>query len=368
MVIALSSNSLSNIRIEPKFDRNSILECGMFALMTADCSYDQENTHLCRHASLDRRKRFERRITSKKRKINETHYGPASDSSFLVPESKDSLGSILDICRALPRRSIAKKIEKLNTTAEDTLDMFNLSVYSEMVQSSKHFYSIDKLRKLPSPNGPILGDTSTLRDNNNKTLQSLDSTNTESKEETPDIIPARFEDKDTSDASKEIEKLKDIALEDAIFFSVVGSLSLDEAFGIQSSARLITGTERPYLILHANAAFLQLSGLSSNKVIGHPINTIINIPMIPSKLSPYRVSKDSIVSLKYMANRKSRKASVASKYQLTISKVYSGTRTTHLSFDMLNGFKMKKYGNFVAMSGVNVSDINKYVNFVAMSG
>jgi len=289
-------------------------------------------------------------VGTKKRKMDELHYLAATArSSCVAPRlSKKSYKRSL---AGINRDSVELvTVSRRNPYEDDiqpskNLDVFDLSIYSEMVQSSKQFYSINGLSSLPND----------MINSIPNPLISSDSNDTK-----PHEIPARFQDynqneNNTEDECEEIEISEKNILKDAILRSVICSSSLDKVFSTQSSARLLTEPEQPYIILHANAAFLKLSGIPSNKLIGRPLNTIMTVPVTPSKSSLCHISNDSVlVSLKDIDetnNKQSSKSSNITTYELKTTKVCSGTRMTHLSLDVEKRTGVDTYDTFIAMTG-----------------
>merc|ERR1712176_329899 len=155
----------------------------------------------------------------------------------------------------------------------------------------------------------------------------------ENLEGVPFVIPQKLEDYSQlgeNEGELEAEKDKDDVLRKAIFRSAINSLNLEEALSTQSSAaRLVTEPEQPFRILHANAAFSRLTGISSDKVIGRVLKNIICVPG-SSKICP--TSTDNVCVLVSTKKDETTKSSI--ECWLKTSKVYSGTTLTHLSVDM----------------------------------
>jgi len=92
------------------------------------------------------------RMTAKKRKIDELHYQAASARSTLPQVNMLSTRIQTRGPCALPNGSIDINAVKLITVSKNnpytpdipakSVDVFGLSIYSEMIQSSKQFYSI----------------------------------------------------------------------------------------------------------------------------------------------------------------------------------------------------------------------------------
>ena len=62
-----------------------------------------------------------------------------------------------------------------------------------------------------------------------------------------------------------------------------------------------TETEHPYIILHENAAFLQCSGIPSNKFINRPLINIMTVPVMLFKSSLCQISNALVlVLLRYL--------------------------------------------------------------------
>jgi hypothetical protein len=277
-------------------------------------------------------------LTSKKRKNDELHYQAASARSTLTQGGHLHKRSLLGSSRAFPHEGIDTKRAKLIIVSRDNpyeektemVDVYDPSIYSEMVESSKHFYSLVG-RRLSNDRNTTIQSHEEGSNATNSTISSQLS-DTESDNGTTYEIPPRFEDGyqnvDTNDSERDI-------LKDAINHVPACTTTLEEAFNNQSSPRLITKPEQPYIILHANAAFSYLSGVSSNKLIGHQLNTILKEVTPPSKLSHHPKSKDFVeVLLNNTADSKYLETSGNSSYRSNISKVYSGTRMTHLSIDI----------------------------------
>jgi len=304
-------------------------------------------------------------MTAKKRKIDELHYQAATARSTLGRGDNSSTRSQTRRPSALPHGSIDTNAVKLITVSRNNPytqeipakneDEFDLSIYSEMVQSCKQFYNIHGLT-------PLINDTKNSIPNQEESIISCDATDstksnissdTDSDDGTLVGIPARFEDYNQKDDSKyeceEVDNFEKNALKDAIHLSAVCSSSLEEAFATQSSARLITGPKQPYMILHANAAFSQLSGISSDNLIGRPLNKIMSVPKTPSKLS----TKDSVlVSLKDIESTNLPKASISAlTCEMKTAKVYSGTKMTHFSIDVEKSSGVDTYKNFITVTG-----------------
>jgi len=292
-------------------------------------------------------------LASKKRKKDELHYQAVSARSTLAQGGYLYKRSLLGTSRALLHEGIDMKATKLITVSKDNpyeeksekVNAYDLSIYSEMVQSSKQFYSLNGNRLSNDRKNTIQGQEEG-RNATNSTISSKLS-GTESDDGTTYEIPPRFEDDNQNDNTEDYDIMKD-----AINHSAVCSTSLEEAFNTQDSARLLTKPERPYTILHANAAFSQLSGVASNKIIGHQFNTIMNAVTLPSKLSQHPASKNFVgVLLKKHADSKCSETSTDSSYGLKISKVYSGTRMTHLSIGIEKMSSLDPYSDFIALTG-----------------
>jgi len=343
-------------------NQNSRGEWQQFAQVKRFSGYSADKESLRSITSVTKQK------TSKKRQIDKVHYQAGSAHSNLVRGGdtyKRSLqGSPCTHSRGILNTNAVKLItSSKNTPFKEEIsmkysDVLDLSAYSEMVQSSKKFYSIsgstfpfnNMKNHIPDQEKSIVSCNALNLD------KSLISSDRENDDGTQLVIPARFEDydqnEDTEDGCEEAENSEKIVTKDAIILSAVCSSSLEEAFAIQSSARLITGPKQPYIILHANAAFLQLSGISSNRLIGFSLNDIMNVPTTPSKLSECPASKDSVlVSLKSITSTTFQKKSTTTTYRLKTSKVYSGTRMTHLSINMEDSSLEDRYDNFIAMTG-----------------
>lgn len=294
-------------------------------------------------------------LASKKRKNDELHHQAASARSTLAQGGHLHKRSLQGSSRAFPQKGIDMKRAKLITVSRDNpyeektekVDVYDPSIYSEMVESSKHFYSLGG-RRLSNDRNNAIQSQEEGSNATNSTISSK-SSDKESDDGTTYEIPPRFEDGYQNVDIKNSER--DI-LKDAINHLAVCTTTLEEAFNTQSSPRLITKPEQPYMILHANAAFSQLSGVSSNKLIGYQLNTILKEVTSPSKLSHHPESKDFVeVLLENTADSKCPETSGNSSYRSKISKVYSGTRMTHLSIDIEKTSSLHSYSDFIVLTG-----------------
>ena len=111
---------------------------------------------------------------------------------------------------------------------------------------------------------------------------------------------------------------------------------------------LITSPEQPYKILYANAAFLQLSGVSSNELIGQRVSKFLSVPTYTPSSFP---SKDSVlVMMKHTYDTKDSEVSNYNSYRLNTSKVNSGTKITHLSMT-LEEIEVNVHDDCIALVG-----------------
>lgn len=216
--------------------------------MTRVCGYiaDKDSIHSSNTTCVKKQKRAKIvGMTAKKRKIDELHYQAATARSTLARSKKSykrSLpGSPSKNMKAVELITVSKTIPYEEEIPTESLDVFDLSIYSQMIQSTKQFYSIGGLRSLSNDmkNGSPDHEGRIVRSSTNDSTTSLISSYSNSTK--PFEIPARFEDysqnKDTEDECEEIEISEKNILKDAILRSVICSSSLDKAFAAQSSAR-----------------------------------------------------------------------------------------------------------------------------------
>lgn len=291
-------------------------------------------------------------LASKKRKRDELHYQTASTRYTVTEGGHLCKHGLLGSSRALPHEDIDTKKTKLITVSKDNpyeektkkVDVYDPSIYAEMVQSSKQFYSLSGRGLSNDRRNAAQGREEGSNATNSTIFSKL--SDPKSDDGTTYEIPARFEDSNQND---DIDHSESDVLKDA---NAKNQLTVEEAFNGQGSARLITKSEQPYIILHANAAFSRLSGIPSNKLVGHQLNSIMNAITLPSKSFQRPAFKDFVgVALKHTADSKCSEKSTESNYRLTYSKAYSGTRMTHLSIDIEKMSSVNSCGDYVALTG-----------------
>lgn len=76
---------------------------------------------------------------------------------------------------------------------------------------------------------------------------------------------------DTSDVASTTSSVTEDGVEDAPPPARTSTISMGQALSISKQPRVIVIAEAPYTLVHCNAAFLEMTGVSSSKVLGHPL-------------------------------------------------------------------------------------------------
>lgn len=266
-------------------------------------------------------------LDAKKRKIEELNYQAANVHADLARakiqhESNPAERKL----RAFPHGSaninevklinVSKNTPYVEEVTTNSSELFNVSVFSDLIRSSEQFYSIRNNKDIAIDGGDG--------------LTRYSSTNSFSMSE--NLIPAKSEDygkyEETKSAKEESENNENHLLKDIIFRSAVCCSNLEDVLNNQSSARLVTAPNHPYLILHASAAFSQLTEISSDKIIGRPLANIVKID------SMHESNGDISISFSSNDRDSTELLNPSIRCSLMTSKIYSGSTMTHLSIDI----------------------------------
>eukprot|EP00957_Ditylum_brightwellii_P032703 2479097-Ditylum_brightwellii.AAC.1 len=296
--------------------------------------------------------RIDANDSAKRLKIAETQYAAATAKFVLESAgmpSQPTLGGARS-GRVLPLGSVDMSNIKLQSSSQNsspplkgrrsTSSIYecDMRLFSEAIQSTRPFYRFPRTRlgkglansgnisskvsrspAIPSEDESLTGSDDSAA---NSTGVASDTESDDSQENSIALgIPARLEDtigfaEDKLHASKNITFVS--KQESKLLIkqqSISALMSLGDALMSCSTARVVTQATPPFLIVHANAAYARLTGISSDLILGKPISTTL-VSSQPQELSLANcaemssMGKEIFVRLITQSNRNNEKSTI----------------------------------------------------------